>query len=49
MKTISRICNIVMVAALSVIGFSSCESGRSYSELLNDENMAVNRDRKSVV
>lgn len=43
MKTISRICNIVMVAALSVIGFSSCESGRSYSELLNDENMAVNR------
>ena len=32
-----------MVAVLAVISLQSCEKTRSYSELLNDENMAVNR------
>ena len=42
MKIFSKIALIVIA---TVVGFAtqSCEKSRSYSELLNDENMAVNR------
>lgn len=43
MKTIYRICYSMLLAVVAFMSFQSCESGRSYSELLNDENMAVNR------
>ena len=42
MKIFSKIAFFV-VAAIAVISMQSCEKTRSYSELLNDENMAVNR------
>lgn len=42
MKIFSKIAFFV-VAVLAVISLQSCEKTRSYSELLNDENMAVNR------
>ncbi|MCM1293726.1 MAG: DUF4827 domain-containing protein [Bacteroides sp.] len=34
---------IIMMAFAAILPFTACESGRSYSELLNDENIAVNR------
>ena len=42
MKIFSKIAFFV-VAVLAMISLQSCEKTRSYSELLNDENMAVNR------
>lgn len=42
MKIFSKIAFFV-VAAIAVVSMQSCEKTRSYSELLNDENMAVNR------
>lgn len=43
MKIITRIIMaLALVFSVSAV-FQSCESGRSYSELLNDENVAVNR------
>lgn len=43
MKIIVRIIMVLtLIIPVSAV-FQSCESGRSYSELLNDENIAVNR------
>lgn len=42
MKIFSKIA-FFAIAAIAVISMQSCEKTRSYSELLNDENMAVNR------
>lgn len=42
MKIFSKIA-FFLAAIFVVVSFQACESGRSYSELLNDENMAVNR------
>lgn len=41
MKITSRI--LFFVAAVVAMTFQSCESGKSYSELLNEENIYVNR------
>lgn len=42
MKIFSKIA-FFAIAAIAVVSMQSCEKTRSYSELLNDENMAVNR------
>lgn len=42
MKIFSKIA-FFAIAAIAVVSLQSCEKTRSYSELLNDENMAVNR------
>lgn len=34
---------IITMMALGLVALQSCESGKSYAELLNDENKAVNR------
>lgn len=41
MKILSRI--LTLVVMISAMAFQSCESGKSYSELLNEENIYVNR------
>lgn len=42
MKIFSKIA-FFAIAVIAVVSMQSCEKTRSYSELLNDENMAVNR------
>lgn len=42
-KLIDRIILIFALAALPTVALTSCEDGRSYAEMLNDENKAVNR------
>ncbi|MEF2642915.1 MAG: DUF4827 family protein [Paramuribaculum sp.] len=43
MKKSSKILSAIIASVVAIFTLQSCESGRSYSELLNDENMAVNR------
>jgi lipoprotein len=43
MKLISKFLAAVVLASLAAISFQACDKGKSYAELLNDENMAVNR------
>ena len=42
MRLIDKIFAMLVVTAVA-LAFSSCEKGKSYSEMLNDENRAVNR------
>lgn len=39
----NKICGMAIAALAMTVALTSCESGRSYAELLEDENMSVNR------
>ena len=43
MKLISKFFAAVILAPIAALSFQACDKGKSYAELLNDENMAVNR------